>query len=296
MDVEGTPLLGAGKEITPLHVKIPGANCLGAQAVKQRYLCPWSYTHWRWEDKKWESQRISASLYSCVGWHILQLTIGIFQGLFLLGGLGDDLDSFTEKEPNVGAVPIQHLHRQHEVFPFVWVTDIQCLSCAEVLRRKRQSKSFSTSPGNKTKWHWYNYKTQKHKRFSQKQTAQCQTAQPGKCTLCCYFALFIHSKAKWKNKYPFHYECRWRKGAVIYLSIINNSARTINHSIITILYSLLLQKWLNHKLNKNINILTLINYLFSTLFIHLFVLFSWIRLGGSGHIQTQAWCLGTEWL
>lgn len=70
-------------------------------------------------ETKSESQRIYASLYSCVGGHILQLTIGIFQGLFLLGGLGDDLDSFTEKEPNVGTVPIQHLHRQHEVFPFV---------------------------------------------------------------------------------------------------------------------------------------------------------------------------------
>lgn len=54
--------------------------------------------------------------------------------------------------------------------------------------------------------------------------------------------------------------------------------------------------WLNHKLNKNINILTLLNYLFSMLFIHLFVLFSWIWLGGSGHIQTQSWYSSLEWL
>lgn len=45
VDVEGTPLLGAGKKVPPFHMKIPGANCLGTQAVKQRYLSPWSYAH-----------------------------------------------------------------------------------------------------------------------------------------------------------------------------------------------------------------------------------------------------------
>lgn len=38
VDVKGPPLLGAGQEVASLHVKIPGAHCLGAQAVKQGYL------------------------------------------------------------------------------------------------------------------------------------------------------------------------------------------------------------------------------------------------------------------
>lgn len=65
---------------------------------------------------------------------LTQLTVCIFEGLFLLGGFGDDLDSFAEKEPNVGAVPVQHLHRQHEVFAFIRVADVQRLGCAEVLK------------------------------------------------------------------------------------------------------------------------------------------------------------------
>lgn len=42
---------------------------------------------------------------------VQQLTISIFQGLFLLGGLGDDLDPLAEEDSNVGTVSIQHLYR-----------------------------------------------------------------------------------------------------------------------------------------------------------------------------------------
>lgn len=70
----------------------------------------------------------------------MQLTICIFQGLFLLGGLGDNLDPLAEEEPYVGAVPIQHLHRQHEVFPFIRVTDVQCLGHAEVLMSNEKTE------------------------------------------------------------------------------------------------------------------------------------------------------------
>lgn len=71
--------------------------------------------------------------------HRRQLTICVFEGLFLLGGLGDDLDSLAEKEPDVGAVPVQHLHRQHEVFAFIRVADVQRLGCAEVLRSRTET-------------------------------------------------------------------------------------------------------------------------------------------------------------
>lgn len=67
-----------------------------------------------------------------------QLTIGVLQGLLLLGGLGDDLDPLAEEEADVGAVAVQHLHRQHEVLPFVRVADVQRLSRAEVLKRKNK--------------------------------------------------------------------------------------------------------------------------------------------------------------
>ena len=46
VDVEGPPLLGAGVEVAPLHVKVPGADRLGAQPVEQRHLGPRRYTHW----------------------------------------------------------------------------------------------------------------------------------------------------------------------------------------------------------------------------------------------------------
>lgn len=142
VDVEGSPLLGAGKKVPPLHMKIPGTDRLGTQTVKQCHLSPWSDAHWG-ERKRLKEKKISVSVclkpYSCLSMrycvcrHILQLTICIFQGLFLLGWLGDDLDPLAEEDSYVGAVPIQHLHSQHEVFPFIRVTDIQCLSCAEVL-------------------------------------------------------------------------------------------------------------------------------------------------------------------
>lgn len=67
------------------------------------------------------------------------LTVCIFQGLLLLGRLGDDFDSLTEETSDVCAVGIQHSHRQHEVFPFVCVADIQGLSSAEVLVRGQKT-------------------------------------------------------------------------------------------------------------------------------------------------------------
>ena len=62
------------------------------------------------------------------------LTVSILQGLLLLGGLGDDLDALAEEDPDVSAVPVEHLHRQHEVLALVRIADVQRLSGAEVLR------------------------------------------------------------------------------------------------------------------------------------------------------------------
>lgn len=74
-----------------------------------------------------------------------RLTVCILEGLFLLGGFGDDLDPLAEKESDVGAVPVQHLHRQHEVLAFIRVADVQRLRCAEVLQRRRQDGNFQFS-------------------------------------------------------------------------------------------------------------------------------------------------------
>lgn len=40
MDVEGTPLLGAGVEVASLHVQVARADRLRAKAVEQRHLGP----------------------------------------------------------------------------------------------------------------------------------------------------------------------------------------------------------------------------------------------------------------
>lgn len=45
-------------KVSPLDVKIPGANSLGTQAVKQRYLSPWGYTHW--DEQKREKEWVRA--------------------------------------------------------------------------------------------------------------------------------------------------------------------------------------------------------------------------------------------
>lgn len=144
MDMEGTPLLGASNKVSPLHMKISGTNCLGTQAVKQCYFSSWSYTHCEEKQRKvrWNTQ--SKNGLDCKYWHFLELTVCIFQWLFLLRRLGDDLDSLAEEESNVGAVPIQHLHWQHEVFPFIRITDIQCLSC-EVLKKREKTGFFFLS-------------------------------------------------------------------------------------------------------------------------------------------------------
>lgn len=93
-----------------------------------------------WKREKRESHGIPVSWCSKRGFETLdQLTVGIFEGLFLLGGFGDDLDPFAEEEADVGAVPVQHFHRQHEVFAFIRVADIQRLGCAEVLESTRET-------------------------------------------------------------------------------------------------------------------------------------------------------------
>lgn len=181
----------------------------------------------------------------CVCWHILQLTICIFQGLFLLRGLGDDLDSLTEEEPYVGTVPVQHLHWQHEVFPFIWVTDIQCLRCAEVLKsmgkRQRLGDFWANSlfvfllvlpltsllcPGNKLirsigaiKKHkdMQGFQLQREhgkQGFAATNTGYGQPAKRGRYKCCGYFAWFISSEEEQKNKYPVYFESTWSMGRV----------------------------------------------------------------------------------
>ena len=62
------------------------------------------------------------------------LTVSVLKRLLLLGGLGDHLDALAEEDSDVGAVAVEHLHRQHEVFALVRVADVQRLSGAEVLQ------------------------------------------------------------------------------------------------------------------------------------------------------------------
>ena len=40
MDVKGAPLLGAGVEVSALHVKVARADCLGPEPVEERHLGP----------------------------------------------------------------------------------------------------------------------------------------------------------------------------------------------------------------------------------------------------------------
>lgn len=54
-----------------------------------------------------------------------RLTIGIFERLLFLGRFGDDFDALAVEDADVLAVAVEHLHRQHEVFPFVRVGNEQ---------------------------------------------------------------------------------------------------------------------------------------------------------------------------
>lgn len=52
-------------------------------------------------------------------WVVNILTVCVFEGLFFFGRFGDDLDPLAEEDADVCAVPVEHLHRQHEVLAFV---------------------------------------------------------------------------------------------------------------------------------------------------------------------------------
>ena len=56
---------------------------------------------------------------------VKMLTIGVFERLLLLGRFGNDFDAFAVEDADVLAVAVEHLHRQHEVLPFVRVGDEQ---------------------------------------------------------------------------------------------------------------------------------------------------------------------------
>lgn len=47
------------------------------------------------------------------------LTVSVLERLLLFGRLRDDLDALAEEDADVGAVAVQHAHRQHEVLALV---------------------------------------------------------------------------------------------------------------------------------------------------------------------------------
>ena len=63
----------------------------------------------------------------------MKLTICIFQRLFLLGGLGDDLDAAAIEETYFLPIAIEQLDTQHEVLALVRVGYVQGLGCTVVL-------------------------------------------------------------------------------------------------------------------------------------------------------------------
>lgn len=62
-----------------------------------------------------------------------RLTVGVFKGLLLFGGLGDDFDPLAEEDTDVSAVAVEHLDRQHEVLSLVRVGYVQGFGCAIIL-------------------------------------------------------------------------------------------------------------------------------------------------------------------
>lgn len=62
-----------------------------------------------------------------------KLTVSVFEGLLLFGGLGDDFDPLAEEDADVSAVAVEHLDRQHEVLSLVGVGYVQGFGCAIIL-------------------------------------------------------------------------------------------------------------------------------------------------------------------
>lgn len=62
-----------------------------------------------------------------------KLTVSVFEGLLLFGGLGDDFDPLAEEDTDVSAVAVEHLDGQHEVLSLVGVGYVQGFGCAIIL-------------------------------------------------------------------------------------------------------------------------------------------------------------------
>lgn len=62
-----------------------------------------------------------------------KLTVCVFEGLLLFGGLGDDFDPLAEEDTDVSTVAVEHLDRQHEVLSLVGVGYVQGFGCAIIL-------------------------------------------------------------------------------------------------------------------------------------------------------------------
>lgn len=69
---------------------------------------------------------------------LVQLTVSVFEGLLLFGGLGDDFDPLAEEDANVCAVAVEHLDGQHEVLSLVGVGYVQGFGCAIILSWRRR--------------------------------------------------------------------------------------------------------------------------------------------------------------
>lgn len=57
----------------------------------------------------------------CVCLAVFTLTVSVLERLLLFGRLRDDLDALAEEDADVGAVAVEHAHRQHEVLALVRV-------------------------------------------------------------------------------------------------------------------------------------------------------------------------------
>lgn len=67
-----------------------------------------------------------------------ELTVCVFERLFLFRWLGDDFDPLAEEDTDVSAVAVEHLDGQHEVLSLVGVGYVQGFGCAIVLGRKQK--------------------------------------------------------------------------------------------------------------------------------------------------------------
>lgn len=77
------------------------------------------------------------------------LTVGVFQRLFLLRGLGDDLDEAAVEGAQLPAASEHEPQHQSEVLPLVCVRDVQSLGATEFLPGSwgRGSLIAALSPG-----------------------------------------------------------------------------------------------------------------------------------------------------